>query len=366
MYTEKSIVRIAKRENNKKRNYLVVNRLQGKHIPVSPNESLNMFHALAEQIKGAYTGEKILFIGFAETATAIGGAVAAEFDAYYMQTTREMIPDEEYLYFSEEHSHATEQKLVRSYLDKVAAYTDRIIFVEDEVTTGKTILNIIRILEKEYPQIQSYSVASILNGMDEDALNNYKEKGIDLFYLVKTNHAGYGKIADKYAGDGRYYDVCPDKADESICVRELRIGDYVNARCGLDSKEYAGYVDRLADEVLKQLNLKGVEKLLIVGTEEFMYPAIRLGGRIDSAEVYTHSTTRSPIEVSNEEDYPLHERYELRSLYDSERKTFIYDIGVYDCVIILTDADDKSETGVLSLVNALGTKNKNIYIIRWC
>ena len=52
MYTENSIVRIAKRENNKKRNYLVVNRLQGKHIPISPNESLKMFQALAEQIKG--------------------------------------------------------------------------------------------------------------------------------------------------------------------------------------------------------------------------------------------------------------------------------------------------------------------------
>ena len=36
MYTECELVRIAKRENNRKRNYLVVNPLQGKHIPVSP------------------------------------------------------------------------------------------------------------------------------------------------------------------------------------------------------------------------------------------------------------------------------------------------------------------------------------------
>ena len=33
-YTEKDLVKIAKRENNTKRNYLVVDPLQGKHIPV--------------------------------------------------------------------------------------------------------------------------------------------------------------------------------------------------------------------------------------------------------------------------------------------------------------------------------------------
>ena len=34
-YTEKDLVKIAKRENNPKRNYLVVDPLQGKHIPVA-------------------------------------------------------------------------------------------------------------------------------------------------------------------------------------------------------------------------------------------------------------------------------------------------------------------------------------------
>ncbi len=39
MYKEEDLVRIAKRENNTKRKYLVVNRLQGKHIPVSPKNA---------------------------------------------------------------------------------------------------------------------------------------------------------------------------------------------------------------------------------------------------------------------------------------------------------------------------------------
>lgn len=29
-------------------------------------------------------------------------------------------------------------------------------------------------------------------------------------------------------------------------------------------------------------------------------------------------------------EYPLHSRYELKSLYDPDRRTFIYDIGKYE------------------------------------
>lgn len=99
MYTEQDLVRVARRENNRKRNYLVVNRLQGKHIPVKPGEALAMFRALADKLRGLYEKETLLVIGFAETATAIGAAVAAELGADYMQTTRELVPDAEYLYF---------------------------------------------------------------------------------------------------------------------------------------------------------------------------------------------------------------------------------------------------------------------------
>lgn len=96
-----------------------------------------MFRALADKLRGLYAKETLLVIGFAETATAIGAAVAAELGADYMQTTRELVPDAEYLYFSEEHSHATEQKLVKNDIDRALRTIDRILFVEDEVTTEK-------------------------------------------------------------------------------------------------------------------------------------------------------------------------------------------------------------------------------------
>lgn len=49
-YTESDLVKIAKRENNTKRNYLVVDPLQGKHIPVQPSKALTLFSSLAGYI----------------------------------------------------------------------------------------------------------------------------------------------------------------------------------------------------------------------------------------------------------------------------------------------------------------------------
>ena len=73
-----------------------------------------IFKKLADLIKEYFINEKLLLIGFAETATAIGATVSTELDTYYIQTTREDMGDVDYLFFSEEHSHATEQKVVKN------------------------------------------------------------------------------------------------------------------------------------------------------------------------------------------------------------------------------------------------------------
>ena len=58
-YQQKDLVRIAKRENNTKRSYLVVDPLQGKHVPVEPSKALNLFKSLAEKFQGKYEGERL-------------------------------------------------------------------------------------------------------------------------------------------------------------------------------------------------------------------------------------------------------------------------------------------------------------------
>lgn len=366
MYTEQELVRIAKRENNNKRKYLVVNRLQGKHVPVKPGEALAMFRALAETVKGVYEHERLLVIGFAETATAVGAAVAAELGADYMQTTRELVPGVEYLYFSEEHSHATEQKLVRNDVDSVAGTIDRILFVEDEVTTGKTILNIIGILKKQYPGKISFSVASVLNGMDQTALEIYENNGIELFWLVKTDHAAYTKVAEAYSGDGTYI-VCKDSAAkdgvgtdgfDGLGISCIRARGRMDTRRLVHVAEYQQFCESLYQDVAGRVNLDNAQSVLVLGTEEYMYPALYTAGRLEAQgrSVRFHATTRSPIAVSAREDYPLHTRYELYSLYDSRRTTYVYDLQKYDTVVIITDANGAAGAvtkGICSLASAL-------------
>lgn len=370
MYNEEKLVRIAKRENNNKRKYLVVNALQGKHIPVSPKESFDMFDALAEIVSKSYNNEKLLLVGFAETATAIGASLAVKLDTYYMQTTREIIDNVDYLFFTESHSHATEQKLVKNDIDKIINKIDRIVFIEDEVTTGNTILGIVNIIKKIYGDSIRFSVASLLNGMDENSLDMYKKYVINVHYLVKTNHSAYTQISEGFAGDGQNFICNDDSIDTDIAYNSYDVfGDYINARCLTKGSEYLCACESLVKQIQNKLPAITEQKVLVIGTEEFMYPALFVAKKLeeDNNTVKCHSTTRSPITVSTEKKYPLHIRYQLTSFYDDSRTTFIYDLNNYDKVIIITDSKNKSSAGINSLINAVAScGNSDITIFRWC
>ena len=63
-YTADNILRIAKRFNNQKRTYLLVNPLQAKHIPVSPKASLGMMKALGDMLANKYPDTKLVMLMF--------------------------------------------------------------------------------------------------------------------------------------------------------------------------------------------------------------------------------------------------------------------------------------------------------------
>lgn len=381
MENTESLVRVAKRENNQKRNYLVVNPLQGKHVPVEPGRALELFGRLGRLLQEAYGGEQLLLVGFAETATAIGAALAVLLDSQYIQTTREQVGDGRYFHFTESHSHATEQKLVKGDMDAAMEGARRVVFVEDEVTTGNTVLNIIRLMRKEYGEAARYGVASLLNGMEEDVVEEFGKQGIDLHYLEKTDHRGYPALAECWPMDGSYYDC---REGNVFQVEFFQARGYLDARRLTEGGAYQRACNKLWVQIARQFSREGAGRVLVLGTEEFMYPALHVAYRLEQAglEVRFHAATRSPILVSSHREYPLHARYTLRSVYDDRRTTYLYDLCRYDTVLLITDAPlgqglpggagggavlpPEENQGVESILRALRQSgNEKVFVVRW-
>lgn len=321
---------LAARENNAKRGGLIVNYLQAKHVPAKPSETLALFDKLADRVISRTDEKKVMVIGFAETATAIGAELAARLsdscECTYIHTTREKFPENMRLaLFSEEHSHATEQCL---YSDKgldIFKGVERIIFAEDELTTGKTILNFIDALKNIVDC--RFSAASIINGMSEENLCRYKAMDVELHYLIKIDSSAETLkegISVTPREDGEF--------DIFSVPAELILRMNKDPRLGIDGAEYEKYCTGAAEEAFEKMSprLSG-KNVDVIGTEECMFPAIKLGELLEEKgyDVRCHATTRSPIVPSGDAGYPLFARYRVKSVYDETRKTFIYNL--YDC-----------------------------------
>ena len=210
---------------NKKRIFLFVSKVLGKHVAIDPlyvrlagvlladsyninkqgvslqkkeletlfnNDKLDR-NSARKIVNNLYPlNQKTLFIGFAETATGLGHSMfrAFEGNATFIHTTREPIISEEPTFiFEEEHSHATSHACYTKdehFFEKF----DNIVLVDDEVTTGNTALNLIEALHKKCGA-RKYSVVAILDWRNKeqiDKASNLEKKlniEIDFISIVK-------------------------------------------------------------------------------------------------------------------------------------------------------------------------------------
>lgn len=348
-FTSNDVLRLAKRLNNTRRNYLLVNPLQGKHLPTKPSAALEMMNSLGEMVAKKFSAARLV-IGFAETATAIGAVVAKNIseDCFYIQTTRENFSGE-FLEFLEEHSHAPEQKLYSKGISNLINQTTEIIFVDDELSTGKTLLNIVRQLKNKFPTLAEKKIcaASIINRLSEENLANLASENISCVYLVKLEQKNFD--VDKFSV------VEAEKIDNKSSDSQFIVYSYLSdPRRGVKIGEYFNQCEKIGNfiaETLKREKILG--KILILGTEEFMLPAIVAGNKLEEKfSVFTHSTTRSPIGICKDKNYPIQSGFKLKSLYDATRTTYIYNLKHYDAAIIMTDAENFS-FGLDNLISAL-------------
>lgn len=372
-YSVQEMISVVQREKNTKRSYLLANKKQAKHLPSIPSETMALFQQLGSKAKKAFSDERVLVIGFAETATAIGTVIAEAFgkDCCYIQTTREEIdPQYNIVRFQEEHSHASNQALYCLDKEEYLGKADRILFAEDEITTGRTILNFVAELKKSgylKPEAK-FAVASILDCMTEENKQQFQKNQIEFISLIKITNS-FHRLSFKEKNN-----IENKKARPCFQIKQEIINGKMDPRTGVIIGEYLNKVQNLCFELKQRLipKIKDKGKILILGTEEFCYPALYFGNLLEKeckeAEIKVQCTTRSPIVPwDNGTQYAVKNRCSMESIYKTERKTFVYNLKAYDQVVILTDAEESNQQGVLDLLAALsawGNKD-NCILVRW-
>ena len=359
-YTKETTLRVAKRYRNAKRAYLLVNPLQAKHMPVSPTEALTMMRTLGEGLRQEFPGARLV-LGFAETATALGAAVARRLgpDCAFLTTTREAGEGPGWVRFLEEHSHAAEQKLWGGDLDALLQETDTVLFVDDEISTGKTLRNMVAQLTRRWPALgeKTLVAASLLNRVTPEQEKALADAGITCRCLVRLPQEDHtAQVADWTVTEA------PPAVPQNLSFRQetlpgeglldprktLRIGAY-DSSCQAEA-------EAMLSHTLGPVETLG--KTLVLGTEECMYPALRLGERLErlGAEVCCHATTRSPIGLCDAPGYPIRSGWKLPSFYEEERTTYVYNLREYDTVIVLSDTKKTDLRAIQALASVLTCK----------
>ncbi len=357
----------AKRENNPKRDFIILNTRQAKHFPSAPDSSLALMETLGQRLAGDGRADKpTVVIGFAETAVAIGAVVAGFFrDCFYVTTTRENLPDwANSVNFEEAHSHASHHTLcVREDIFRRA---EQVILVDDEFTTGSTAINLKKALGGCLARdCRVYAGAFAAS---EESIDILRGAGIEPIILSRLEDIANRKFPENFSSDSEFQ---PRDYGEI-----LHRNSVYNPRLGVRADRYLDECRRFCSEIADEFTADLAKTVEIVGTEEFCYPPLLLGKLLSDkfGRVVVHCVTRSPMLPVNSDrepfaqpqplEYPLVNRAVLKSLYNPERKVFLYNTQSCDISIILTDADSPDKDALRELCGAVGGKEVRVVSFR--
>ncbi|WP_338678238.1 phosphoribosyltransferase [Streptomyces sp. SCSIO 30461] len=150
---------------NPKRAHLLVSQVLGKHVPQSPAIVYGHGYALGARVRellGDEEAARSLVLGYAETATGLGHAVAdgLAFAPYLHSTRRPVAGVARAGGFEESHSHATSHLLLPEDPGLLAG-AGPLVLVDDEFSTGNTVLNTIGDLHERHPRTRYVVVALV-------------------------------------------------------------------------------------------------------------------------------------------------------------------------------------------------------------
>ncbi|MBB0228738.1 phosphoribosyltransferase family protein, partial [Streptomyces calidiresistens] len=325
---------------NPRRAHLLVSTVLGKHIPRSPAVVHGTAVALGRRVR-ALLGDRAdgtVVLGYAETATALGHGVADGIgDAVYLHSTRRAVPGiPPAAGFEEEHSHHTSHLLLPADPDLLDG-TGPLVLVDDELSTGRTLRNTITALHARRPRDLWVAVTlTDLRGPADVAALEKTAAELGTRIEVVALARGTVELPDDVLERGRAL-VAEEEARVAASAEEDTGPGDPGTVPGLvrrvDPPWPAGLPDggrhgftpadrRRLEALLPSIVAPladalpiGARRVLVLGTEEFMYVPLRIAGALEEAfpsgegpEVLFSTTTRSPVLPIDDPGYAIRSR----------------------------------------------------------
>jgi hypothetical protein len=340
--------------NNPKRGFLFVSSVLGKHLPAQPSKMLAIHQQLASKIQAA-DDAPVLFIGMAETGISFSYGVyeawaksRTEQQAMFMHSTRYLIDSLPVLHFEEGHSHAPKQAL---HLPANPAHLEQmrraktLVLLDDEVSTGKTFLNLWRALRPHCPHIEQINIVTLTDFLGTDA-----RKALDQAFDIPTTHISAARAEWQFTPKAwsATQGLTPPPHHDPTLKPLAHLG-----RSGIDRP--LTLPPRLLDEVNLRLDIHPREKpLRIIGTGEFMHVPYLLALHLEQQgrSVRLQSSTRSPIL----EFGPIQHTQRLDDPYGQGDPYFIYNAPADDQQITLILHETVLNPAISRFAHALGAQ----------
>ncbi|WP_405556041.1 phosphoribosyltransferase [Streptomyces sp. NBC_01171] len=348
---------------NPKRAHLLVSKVLGKHVPQSPTvvhgHGLRLGHRV-RALLGDAEASRAVVLGYAETATGLGHSVADGLAlAPYLHSTRRPVAGVTPAGgFEESHSHATSHLLLPED-PALLAGDGPLVLVDDEFSTGNTVLNTIRELHARHPRNRYVVVALVDMRSAEDAarLDRFAAEigaRVDLVAAASGTvrlpegvlEKGQALVAEHERADAASGAV-PD-GEVSRVELGWPAGLPDGARHGFTPAHRArleaalpGMAARIADALPD-----GSRRVLVLGFEELMYAPLRLAAELERtvpAEVRYSTTTRSPVLAVDDPGYAIRTRLAFPAHDDpadgpGERYAYNVAGAGFDTVVAVVDS----------------------------
>ena len=370
------LVELALRDNPR-RAHLLVSTVLGKHLPADPRRVHGAGLELGRLVGKTLEGGSALVLGFAETATGLGHAVAEALDAPYLHSTRRAVPGAEpHAAFEEEHSHATSHRLLPEDAALLAGGAV-VVLVDDELSTGRTALNTIAALHALAPR-ERYVIAALvdLRGADDRAQVARTAERLGVRIEVVATAAGTVDLPDGLAGRAAAaLAVVPPPVEPAgrggdlLTYREVwPAGVRESGRHGFGPEDVAA-ARRAASAVAAAVAPKcGDATVHVLGAEELMYAPTLIALELveHGLEVRVSSTTRSPVHVVDEPGYPIRDALTFAShdpADDGPGVRFAYNVGTPDDVVLVVDADADTPPLHADLLARLRSRASRVHLV---